>query len=628
MSAYGTAKRGSELGVQLTFPAVFENAYTGSLRFLPEANGRRLDLLVGDDFQSQYHQQKREEAHQSVRNGLVARRTAERLLLTGHQNYHLPAPVLTQRVFANPMNGVQSSSSARQDGSVRAPFQLVERGLEGGVLRTAEGQAYARAILDKRIEQLDKIDALARGQAVPAGSEKPFAQPELVGDAAKVEFNLLRQNIIASVEDGDLSRFTYADATRLLLLLFRYAPLADDDEMEDIVAGFDVLLDALRALDDRPPDVNARAQITDTYINFFEVLMEKARTYSAEMNKGVHLSPKERTDLSKALVRSLGFGRLLGRRNLATAVAVEAPRDPRLAAAVDDDENDDDQGFDRPADPREDEEQRGVPRQPFAGRNRNDNRDEFGRNSGAYLPTGRDRTAFFGEATGEADVPVVLPIRGSLSEQPAAEQAVETDERLFTETMRAVEGVLEPLGYESGVGVAPSDFIAQNYPQPSDFFAELEAVLVPAGFSKGDIARGLELIGGPAFVPYITAHKGERKTPSATKALTARDVAAQKVVMGVAAPPPTPALRATSATAAPTGAPAIPEGIPTTRAELDEKFNTKESLLKLGRSIPPELGGPISQDPRSDLKHIRRYLIYKVFRGRFVQRGLTQFKDF
>ena len=105
MSAYGTKKRGADVGLQATFPAVFGAMTKDDARtFFPSGGENPMELMVGTHFQATYHEEKRQDANRSVMNGLQANRTAQRLLLTGPHNYHVPKPVLGQRKFANPMN--------------------------------------------------------------------------------------------------------------------------------------------------------------------------------------------------------------------------------------------------------------------------------------------------------------------------------------------------------------------------------------------------------------------------------------------------------------------------------------------------------------------------------------------
>jgi len=78
---------------------------TKGLSYFPTSQSYAMPIMEGDTFQNNYHSQKRTEANQSVMNGIQNKLAAERKLLTGVHNFHLPKPVLGQRVYANPSVG-------------------------------------------------------------------------------------------------------------------------------------------------------------------------------------------------------------------------------------------------------------------------------------------------------------------------------------------------------------------------------------------------------------------------------------------------------------------------------------------------------------------------------------------
>ena len=128
MAAVATKKTLGDVGVSVTFPANFQRQFNAGFAFYPCNEGNQLDLLTGSDFQSQWHEQKRQEANRSVMNGIQAKRSAEIKLLTGVHNYHLPKPVLGQRVYANPSFGASELVSTRRDNGTSAPFRTIEMG--------------------------------------------------------------------------------------------------------------------------------------------------------------------------------------------------------------------------------------------------------------------------------------------------------------------------------------------------------------------------------------------------------------------------------------------------------------------------------------------------------------------
>ena len=192
MSAFGTKKSSGDRGLQLTFPLYFQEAYNIPLEYFPSYEGESTDLLIGSDFQSEYHEQKRMEANRSVMNGIQANKTKEEKLLTGRANYHLPKPVLGQRIYANPSNGAEVLSSTRRDNGKLAPFRTVEAGKEdgmrGGVVVSLEAQEFYKKQLERRIAQLNRINALTQGYAVQMGDTYKTENNMKEGSIDKVEF--------------------------------------------------------------------------------------------------------------------------------------------------------------------------------------------------------------------------------------------------------------------------------------------------------------------------------------------------------------------------------------------------------------------------------------------------------
>jgi hypothetical protein len=229
MAAMATKKPRGDMGVQLTFPANFQKAYDLPLSYYPSYGGAAFDLMIGTDFQSEYHEQKRREAHQSVLNGLQARRTAEQKLLTGPHNYHLPKPVLGQRKYANPSCGAEAYSSTRRDNGMDAPFRTIETGqqgagLRGGVMTSLEGQNFYKKQLDRRIAQLNRIDALAQGFAVEQGQSYKTDDNTKEGSVDKVQFFVYLRALLDAITEGDLSRFTFENLKEMLDMMLLLLP--------------------------------------------------------------------------------------------------------------------------------------------------------------------------------------------------------------------------------------------------------------------------------------------------------------------------------------------------------------------------------------------------------------------
>lgn len=432
MAAITTRKPGGETAVQLTFPAVYQSVYASQhrpLQYAPSAPGPLVRPMAGDDFQSHYHAQKKADADYMARAKVVSTQNARKRMLLSHQNYFgMPNPQLAQREFANPSNGAGPMESARRDGGVNAPFQLVEAGLIGGVLRTAEGQAYGKARLVARIQQLDRIDA-EKGQFIgaetglapsPAGVQTlPTAPTGAVSDNAKIELQLLLQSIIDALmgdtarnpgEKDDLSRITFADSVRALSLIIRVASSADTDAetLEDVKAPIDNINQLLDGLTDpdRIVSIERSPQAEQRLITTAE-LFQRIGDYIDQMMGAINRSPKDRIALSKNLVKSLGFtefARDMERQRVESKGFYERVARTNLFDArgrqemddADDDRPDDD--FDAPASRREDTEQGTVGTR--AGFDE-DERQVFGYASGSWYGApaqqGREEPTYLGE---------------------------------------------------------------------------------------------------------------------------------------------------------------------------------------------------------------------------------------
>ena len=153
MAAVTTKKPLSDLGQQLTYPTVFQQAYAGFDLPLAYDGGSvkpGRGLPYDKNLQGAYHELKRREAHAAVRNAVHDTRQAINRSLVSHAGYWgMPQAVLSQRVYANPSLGSGSADiySARQTApNSMAPFRSVQVGMEGGVLRSKEGQEYGACL--------------------------------------------------------------------------------------------------------------------------------------------------------------------------------------------------------------------------------------------------------------------------------------------------------------------------------------------------------------------------------------------------------------------------------------------------------------------------------------------------
>jgi len=455
IGAVATQKVQSD-ALNLGFPSAYQSVYAAKgvpERFFATKERTPMTMWAGNDLQSQYHEQKRVDANYMAGAKVRATQLSRmRYVGTPHGLGVLPPAVLGQRLFANINNGAYSATSARQSHS-DAPFRYsgggdYESNYCGGVLRSAEGQAHGMAVLQARIGQLNDI-ATAKADftsgAMPQSSGAPTQSfnPSAVSPA--IELNLLLQQIQDALLQGEggeeatkLDRFDLATASRALGLIFRMVPEGNSDFVEDTQAKVQNILELLNGvLDDEMESAGFSASARETALSL-QVIFTKLDVYLKRMiagapvereeaffnpltgrqetktvlsqEQGEDLSTPERVALSKNLVSSLGFSKMLkymGESDPSGLLSV-AQRDRLLDAQqrqryrvgdMDEDDDDDDGDFDRPAGPREDEAhdaETGVDR---SARNfSEDERLRFGFNSGMYLPTnGRGEGTYFGE---------------------------------------------------------------------------------------------------------------------------------------------------------------------------------------------------------------------------------------
>lgn len=478
IGAIATKKPYGSQAIQNTFPAVFSQRFAqmGSPQaFLPDRGMAHAPLAVGDDFQASYHEQKRRDADYMSHAKVHSTRMMNARAFSSHNGYYgISHPVLSQRKFANESNGAFSATSARQSYG-DAPFHYTEphayshhRGgdLTGGVLRTAEGQGYAKARLMDRIAQFNAMDS-NRGNFTPdprgrvsgpteateSMSQLRQSDSQNVGTQSLIELNLLLQGINDALAgnaegEGDVSQFTYKDTTRALALLFRLIPTLQPYDITDIQTLFADILQKLQAIvanEDGTPDTTYQVALTLT------ALFEKAHDYIAEF---MRLTASTRTDaeklqISKALVSHLGFAKSLrepreqtesrmlprlgetateneslNRRHYEAVSAAERgttttssssssggrPRRGQLGYAQMD--ADSSARFSALAPTREDQRAAQIERQSGLGTFDVDVRGAFGNNAGHFYPTGGRDVGYADEAI---DGPPEAPFGGPLS---------------------------------------------------------------------------------------------------------------------------------------------------------------------------------------------------------------------
>jgi hypothetical protein len=372
IGAVATKKPYGSRAVQETFPTVFADTFAemGSPQaYLPDSGIPHAQLQQGDDFQAGYHAQKKRDADYMAHAKVQSTRMMNTRAFSSKDGYYeLPSAVLGQRQFANETGGAYSTTSTRQ-AYADAPFHYSDahgaRGgsngvLTGGVLRTAEGQGYAKGRLVDRVAQLNAIEANA-GNFTQDPRNKISAPTSVTqsigavqqgatseGTQAKTELYLLLQNLndslvgddteAGSASAGDVTRFTYQDTTRVLGLLFRLTPTLEPYDLNDIldlVSGIQTKLLAIVG------DQNAvSAEKYETALSLI-TLMEKANEYLREFVRQTTTTldmenisegrptktDVEKLQISKSLVQTLGFARSLRDARQKMRDAIQASQD-------------------------------------------------------------------------------------------------------------------------------------------------------------------------------------------------------------------------------------------------------------------------------------------------------------
>lgn len=417
MSAFGTKKKDGDEAVQLTFPAVYSRQYARDrtpLEFVRKASVPSVTPYAGTDFQANYHQQKMADAHRMAKAKVTSTQNMKTRAFSSHQGYFgMPAPVLAQRKYANPSYGMDIVSSARRDGSVPAPFTLKEEGLSGGVLRSAEGQAYGKARLMSRISQLNAIESAKqsfKGLAPPqeADAEYPslekFTELAPIGDVEGIELQSLLKGILNTTVVGDYDKLTsatfFGDGTRMLKLLLRWAIGATEDDYEDKIAVVENILQNIIDLSDPDRVAVVVGEADDSGERYGKALVAmgdlygKVLRYLREMLAFINSETRsvaQKKAKSRALVKELGFA-----SGFHSAYVEEGVRGREFRDMSEDfDDGPDDGHFDAPATSREDSEAQSRYVDDFS----HDERQSFGYQSGSFY---RSTGSFFGEAPAEA----------------------------------------------------------------------------------------------------------------------------------------------------------------------------------------------------------------------------------
>jgi hypothetical protein len=620
----GTPALGGQISkgnVRITFPTVFARKYAKA--------GRKLALYpsivrptphppVGEDFQSQWHQQKMRDAHYMARAKVQSTVNSDaRAGVSAHGLYDYPQPQLAQRQFANPSFGDTQPYSARQDYR-QSPFHIADalsldsfanvprsgRGLVGGVLRSPEGQAYGKAKLLARIGQLNAISAARQeflgampldgitgapssmGPVQGQTQEVPRGALGAVSDSNAIELNLQLQLIIDSLMSGQpkqgdmpgsasaeaLSRFTYSDAMRALQLLFRIAPAASADELEDTMSKVDTIVNLLGSLldpdfiDQQPED----AQVPLT----LQILFDKVRKYLVIMMapENLNRSPAERMAISKNAVITLQFSKALRSPSL-SKMASEAPRAAQRADAMDA-EGRDDNDFNGPQPSRE------FTQAFSSGRDEGfdpDERQRFGYATGSY----------FGEQVRE-DGDAVHDAPGA---QAVAASEVRRRAGPYVDLNARPAAAAASAAYAVPATAARTSAIASSEAQTLRGFYDSDTQAFNVGIPGSDLSTTTRRR-GPAAAAAADAE--EPIVPPSYRRRAVPDTIEHEMPAAAAAPAePEPAYNrrlvdATSTEIAKRNGLAASQGFPTRRSELPTTVEGFRTLAMRIMALPPD----------------------------------------
>lgn len=342
MAAVTTKKPGADIGVELTFPAVFQETYADSgegLQYVDGGMAPAQPFREGDDLQDAYHEQKRKDAHHMVMAAVQSKGLAQARMLSSHMNYYgMPKPVLSQRVFANPslgnLSGAIDSARRTMPDSV-APFHCTTKGiagagdcydsLRGGVLRTLKGQEWAAQKLQERVKQLDAIDAAQAMDSLDTGLGVSYTEPgEEEGELPiRSQLDLAAafgdlQNAMMAGNFASIMRYSLVDLGKLTRMLARWSITATADEFREALENLDAILESIvaRAADEQEliledPDPAEVPQLD--FVRVAQLIaprIQALRNYVKGMYDSVNLSATDRKTLSRSLLRSTGLTRL------------------------------------------------------------------------------------------------------------------------------------------------------------------------------------------------------------------------------------------------------------------------------------------------------------------------------
>jgi hypothetical protein len=348
MSAFGTKKRGGDVALQMTFPEV-KASFTALTD--PEPYGyeessapERADPPVAHDLQQNYHEEKRKWANRNAMNWVHNNGRTRWLMNHNTYGFTQPRPVLGQRIFANPSLGnisdiypARRTMSAGNSHTGDAPIKCSSTGLQGGILRTHQGQDYYKKLMSARIDQLNAI-----ASAVPQGAEAPLANAgypkvksddtEEVSDKAKLDLKSLLEQILTEYEtnsnQADLTIPLQASLYKTIIdaqkLLFRLAVSFTRYDFEDATRYSKNILRLARSMIGAREQGDAPVQESELR-NLKQIIV--IASYIDRMSKYVNYSLEEKKLASANIIKDLGASKVAPSETLPpTGIAIEGFR--------------------------------------------------------------------------------------------------------------------------------------------------------------------------------------------------------------------------------------------------------------------------------------------------------------
>lgn len=324
MAAVTTYDPDAVASIELGFPRNYEDAYpffhTG-FRDAPTKLPKSADLVVGDDFQARLHQAINIEENRARLQGLADNKKAKKLALSSYNQIY-GMPPLVRPKYGNANYGGTF-------GNAETP-----RYLEGGVLRSKEGQEYIAKLLAARVKQLDAIDtAQDESKEGATFSSIPSKETETGVDVkpeTKKQLELINLlNLLSdTVYDPDsIGRLDLKDIQKLVSTLIDVAPVADRETLEDAIEAVDNALETMRQI-----DVDSVRQVFRASVKLIQDILPRIRTYLDRMYFVVNRSPRERKLASKNALKTSG---LLRWRKL----GLDVPRVPQFTRVAEDRED-------------------------------------------------------------------------------------------------------------------------------------------------------------------------------------------------------------------------------------------------------------------------------------------------